>query len=229
MTYTRSQDEIGQAWAVQLGFLASSVQAFDAGDRHEACRIAAAVHLLVGRGQRQHRSICDSLGVQDTRHYRSSVATGAQGLPLIVCQVECVIDGEWIIDLKSMGSRAVADGHDLAFDEWWSQTVIDTQGHQLNRRDVVMILRDKNGGAHFDTTINNPLIAAALRGELSFQYQPRAGEPTQPVVFSLETCMRQIAEELLFSFRSPDSKMTYANEAEGPSLASRSLEGAPPP
>jgi hypothetical protein len=214
--HVRSSDEIAEAWAAQMNFLDVSVREFDAGARHEACRMAAATHLLVGRGQRNHVSICDSAGVQDSRRYRSSVLPGAQGLPLVACKLECKVVGEWLIDLIAMGEGTVAAGHDLPFDEWWDQVVVDTQGYQLTRRQLVLILRDKNGGAHFDVRIADPLTAAAIRGDISFQYAPASGAPTQPVPFLLETCMRQVAEELKFSFLTPQARDDYEQRAPPP-------------
>jgi len=218
MTYSRSREEIEAAAYSQLRFLSASAQLFDQGATDEACRMANATHLLVGRGQRTHKSICDSLGSQDTRQYRSSFEAARKGLALVYCRLTAVAENEWHVELVTTGRGEVLRGRDLPFDDWWSEIVINTQGHELSqraelsRRDVVMILRDKGGGAHFDVTVNDPLTAAAFRGELSFRYTPVQGEASVPVPLLLENCMRHIADELDLSFRAPSSREKYAAE-----------------
>jgi hypothetical protein len=88
-------------------------------------------------------------------------------------------------------------GKSLTFDEWWNEQVLfDGTSQRLTRADIIRILRDKDGGAHYDADVSDPLVAAALRGEITgFVYQTPDGQ-SSPVPFVLENCMRQIAEEL---------------------------------
>ena len=63
-------------------------------------------------------------------------------------------------------------------------------------KNIIRILRDKDGGAHFDANVTDPLIVAALRGEITGFLYKDAGGKELPVPFILENTMRQIAEEL---------------------------------
>lgn len=212
MSYSRTRDEIEAAAYAQLRFLSVSAQLFDQGSIEEACRMASAVYVLVGRGPKHHDSICDSLGTQASRAYRSSVEAGQNGLALVQCNLTCVAENEWTVEIRPTGRGEILAGRDLPFDDWWSEVVVHAQGYELSRGDVVTILRNKGGGAHFDVTVNEPLKAAALRGDFSFQYVPTSSETPVPVPFLLENCMRQIADELDFSFRAPDARERYAAE-----------------
>ena len=205
MTYRRTAEDLHTAWAIQLQALKISTREFDTGAAGEAARLANAVFLMVGRGMRRHLSICDAAGQQENRLYRSTAkAAGAAGNALVFCRLEKVGLDEWAVALRPAGEAALADGRDLPFDEWWNERVVVTNQHELTRAQIVRILRDKNGGAHFDVQVDDPLIAAALSGEIGgFWVQPEPGGAEWPVPLCLENCMRQIVEELWYSFRDP--------------------------
>lgn len=53
------------------------------------------------------------------------------------------------------------------FDAWWNEIVIDSKAEQLSqitRRDVVLTLADKEGGAHVDTNYDDAYYQAIKRG-----------------------------------------------------------------
>jgi hypothetical protein len=104
---------------------------------------------------------------------------------------------EFVIALEPRGREAMYTGRRLKFDEWWNETVLnDGKNQQLTRENIIRILRDKDGGAHYDANVTDPLIAAALRGEITGFLYKDAGGKELPVPFILENTMRQIAEEL---------------------------------
>ncbi len=202
MAYRRSEENLREAAEFQLQAIQLSAREFDSGAIGEAARLATAVFLLIGRGMRHHTSIFDSAGQQEKRLYRSTLGeANARGSQLIVCRLEKVDTDIWQISACARGKEALSEGRDLPFDEWWSETVIDTEECKLTREQIVRILRDKNGGAHFDAEVEDPLVAAVLQGRLGgFYYINQDGE-SQPVPGSLENCMRQIVEELWFSLK----------------------------
>jgi len=88
-------------------------------------------------------------------------------------------------------------GRMLPLEEWWAERGLhDGKGTPLSRENIVRIFRDKNGGAHYDANVADPLVAAALKGEITgFRYTNPAGEEVA-VEHALEMTMRQIAEEV---------------------------------
>lgn len=190
-----------KAAEVQLQALQVSARAFDEGLIGEAARLANAAFILIGRGMKGHTSIFDAADQTDKRLYRSTIPKGkGLGVPLICAQLKKTGETEWEIGLKHLGRDALDGGRDLPFDEWWAESVINNDQVQLSRKDIIRVLRDKNGGAHFDTHLKDELIAAAIRGEIgAFNFENSETNQLQVVPWGIEYCMRQIATELCYS------------------------------
>ena len=47
-----------------------------------------------------------------------------------------------------------APGMHLAFDRWWTQTVINAMGRKFTRRDLVLTTANQDGGAHLDPGVD---------------------------------------------------------------------------
>lgn len=202
MSYERSEEELLAAAEFQLQAIKDSTRLFDEGRIGEAARLANAVFILIGRGAKHHRSILDSAGQQDRRLFRSSIpSAGAKGTALIGCRIEKVEADTWEAALIHRGRRALDEGRDISFEDWWSEEVISTNRLSLSRGKVVRILRDKNGGAHFDAVISDATDAAAILGEVgAFIIKNSDGVETL-IPHALEHTMRQIVEEMWFSLQ----------------------------
>jgi hypothetical protein len=197
MSFQRTTADFWRAFEIQKSALDVSSLAFDGGMVGEAARLATAAFLLVGRGMRTHRSILDHLGIQESVSFWTTVTTGStSGSPLISCAITYIRANEVLIELQPRGREAMMTGRSLTFDEWWNEQVLfDGTSLKLTRADIVRILRDKDGGAHYDANVSDPLVAAALRGEITgFVYE--TSDCRKSVPLALENCMRQIAEEL---------------------------------
>jgi hypothetical protein len=201
--FQRTEVDFWNAFEVQKSALEISSLAFDGGMIGEAARLATAAFLLVGPSTRNHTSIFDHLGIKDNMEFQTTVPDGNQsGTPLVHCNLELVRknpttgNDEFVIELQPRGRQAMLTGRKLKCDEWWNETVLKDEKRQLTRDNIIRILRDKAGGAHYDAKVTDPLIAAALRGEITgFMYKNESGKAL-PVPFVLENTMRQIAEEL---------------------------------
>ena len=199
--FGRTEEELREAAENQLRAIQLSARAFDDGLVGEAARLASAVFVLVGRGSKRHVSILDAAKQQDRRLYRSTIAPGqGAGAPLIKCELKNVGEDAWEIGLKHQGKNVLEEGRDLPFDLWWDELIINNDEAKLSRREVIRILRDKNGGAHFDSSVADRKIAAALRGNIgAFNFDNSATQSIEPVPHGLEYSMRQIATELWYS------------------------------
>jgi hypothetical protein len=202
--YERSEDELFAAADFQLQAIKDSTKLFDEGRVGEAARLANAAYILIGRGKR-HRSILDSAGQQESRLFRSSIPIGgAKGAALIACRITKIAAETWEAELAHRGRPALDDGQDLPFDKWWTEEVICTDRISLSREKVVRILRDKNGGAHFDPVISDPTDTAAILGEVG-AFTIKNSDGTETIVpFALEQTMRQIVEEIWFSLQTTE-------------------------
>lgn len=202
MSYDRSEQDLFAAAEFQLQAIKDSTRLFDEGRVGEAARLANAAFILVGRGARHHRSILDAADQQEFRKFRSSILTnGSKGAALIACRIEKVEKEVWEAALMPRGRKAVHEGRDLSFDDWWTEEVIPTERIRLSREKVIRILRDKNGGAHFDPVISDATDLAAIHGEVG-AFMIRNSDGSESIVpHALEYTMRQIVEELWYSLQ----------------------------
>lgn len=85
----------------------------------------------------------------------------------------------------------------LGFNNWWNNPVIKTKDRTYSRRELVLILANKEGGAHV-----NPTLTAhyeKLKHEGSGMSISHNGEDPKPMTKEEHACLRQIAFELLES------------------------------
>jgi hypothetical protein len=197
--FQRTAVDFWNAFEIQKSALEISSLAFDGGMIGEAARLATSAFLLIGRGMRNHKSILDHLGITDNIQFPTTVPDENQsGTPLIRSQLTCVRTDEWVIELAPRGRMAMQTGRTLKFNDWWNENVLDNgKGQTLTRENIIRILRDKDGGAHYDANVTDPLIAAALQGQITgLLYKTTEEALETPVPFSVENTMRQMAEEV---------------------------------
>jgi hypothetical protein len=86
---------------------------------------------------------------------------------------------------------------DLSFEEWWNKDIIFFDGScRLTRRDLVLTLRNQEGGSHYDKEMRNPNVGSLKQPILMVIPGKGFGAMKE---LELAT-MRQIAEELELSF-----------------------------
>jgi hypothetical protein len=101
------------------------------------------------------------------------------------------------LELKPLGFGRLWTGRLLPFEDWWNEVVLRHKDDRtLNRGQIIRVMRDQDGGAHYDASLSDPVYAAAVRGELTGFYVKEAPDKLIPVPYALETTMRQIGEEL---------------------------------
>lgn len=199
-TYVRTEDDLRQAAEVQFDALKISADHFDLGQVGEAARMANALFVLAGEGMRSHTSILDAANQKGQRLYRSTRATENDlGCSLVYAELKEVAEDAWEVRLRHAGRAALEGGRELSFSDWWNEPVVVNSAVTLTRADVVRILRDKSGGAHFDPIVKDPQVARAIQGEIGLFDIAHGGGRREVVPFGLEYCMRQIATEFWFS------------------------------
>jgi hypothetical protein len=202
MVYRRTEDDLRRAAEIQFQALKISCREFDAGFISEAARLANAVFILVGKGMRNHTSILKSADELEDRTFRSTIEeSDFKGSALFYAVLTKEAEDRWSVCLKHAGKAALENGRDLTFDKWWDEKVIQNSKSCLSRAEIVRILRDKNGGAHFDPVVEDPLLASAIQGDLGSFYYSSDDGTSVPVEGGLEYSMRQIVEEFWFSMK----------------------------
>ena len=107
-------------------------------------------------------------------------------------------------------------GSRIPFTEWWTNTVIkDSDAKEFSRKDLILALCNKEGGAHVDPEIEAAYEKLASSESFGWVYQEGDG-PDQllpnPVVHS----MRQISYEVLESLKQQRERLSLKVSASRP-------------
>lgn len=122
---------------------------------------------------------------------------------LVVLQVQRGSGGSYV---PRCVADAAWDNPPLRFSTWWSAVVLrDAQRRTWVRRDVVLALANKEGGAHLDPS--QPEEIKALERENSMGWVYIEGDEQSPFLNSpLPATVRQIAHEVLVTLQSPETR-----------------------
>jgi hypothetical protein len=197
----RTADELNAALKEQVRFLQKSGTDFDAGDISEAKRIVGAIHILL-HDKGRTISILSQMGTRDGVEYLSSApAPDPRNLlpshPLIMVRM-----GSLPGLPPFLKYQPIKDGGPpgrsrwLPFAQWWDQAILkDQYGLFLSRKELVLTLRDKDGGGHFDSELDDvPTYIGFTKGGLWKLVTPEKTIEIDP--YPHLYTMRQIGWEL---------------------------------
>jgi hypothetical protein len=172
------------------------------GYKGEAVRLVNAIYILVGKRSRNHTSIMEHLGKLDHMNFPTTVPENNEsGSPTYDVLLHTVGPNIWNLELTPRGLNDMMNGRILNHISWWQEIIMKGGDVSISRELLVRAVRDRDGGAHFDSSTSDPNYIAALRGELiGFNATLQAGN-TVPVPFAIETTIRQIAEEIRMALR----------------------------
>lgn len=191
----QSQDDLKRHLEEQLAFLERSAEAFDDGFTDEAKRLAVTLRLLL-HDTKHSKSLLGQLGLKDSDFVDSafqddpeSIAShgGLVGIAVGKGKSELVarLDGDdpsWFRRVK--------------FSDWWNAPVTrDLKGRLLSRRELVLAVANKDGGAHVDPELDE-VYADLSRGNALGLYDATA-EKLEPLTEPERVTIRQIAHEVL--------------------------------
>lgn len=181
----------------QLGFLARSCQAFDAGNHDEAIRIATVVRVLIHQ-TKNCTSLLKHLGATTINLLTTS--KGATPNTLMLFSMGTIaIQGDGRNDYSpTLDDSPYKDF--VPVSKWWDQIVLVQNNMRLSRRKIVLGAADQDGGAHVDAKLNAEYYAltqAGFVGSVSnFSNTKHSAHPLENTHF---VCLRQIGYELLNS------------------------------
>jgi hypothetical protein len=200
----RTPEELEEALRTQVRFLFRSCEAFDAGDKNEALRIATAVVTLVhDRGQ------TISLFTQadlKTKHKFFSTAgelmnearqLNARHTPLV--RLDYASGNFLSLGVYGRLHMQVPPMKETDFADWWEESIFRDDGVELSRKKLSLILRDKEGGSHYDPSNNNPDYHS-LSSKLLMHVPGHGLGTVDELQFST---MRQIGDEILMTANFP--------------------------
>lgn len=195
MSYVNlTPEQVSEHLVDQLRFLKKSARDFDSGDRGEYKRMAAAIRILFHE-TRNSSSLIKQARLETRRYLTSSPPMVENNLVShsgLIC-IATGSDGR----VRFLAKLDPAPMIFVPMEVWWNQPVIwDRQSLPFSRKDLVLNVANKDGGAHVDPRIDEA-FAAMRSGALGW----RSNSPylRNPEMHSI----RQIAHEVLKSLK-PD-------------------------
>lgn len=217
----KSTEELTEHLREQLSALRSSMKGYDSGDRFEAKRLAAAIHMMCFDGKRNTKSIVSMLGMRKTMLFTSSFVFPAlpplpegreqvgeaiflPGSPLVsiyTCRdgtLEYRPSGEAGFHIHPQNMPA------MQLDSWWDEVIFQkTCGIKLSRKNIILNVRDKDGGAHVDDHINDynyNVLKKVGDWRVNYIKQTGMGFEKIPAGDMIRPLVRQMAWEIDYSF-----------------------------
>lgn len=184
-----------------LGFLEASSASFDAGFVGEAKRLATTIRVLVHDTNNSKSllgllNLKTKMGYLNTTHpFNPKNLLSYHGL--VGLRVENGKSRYWAPLGEGAPSRS---GKYVFFPDWWNQVVIvDSRKVRFTRRDLVLALSNKDGGAHVDPNLDESYAHLTRNNSVGWMVSDGTTQMPMPDIERHST--RQIAYELLTSIR----------------------------
>jgi hypothetical protein len=198
----QTHDDFKEHLHDSIGFLNLSCESFDSGFLGEAKRLATTIRVLLHDTQKS-QSLLGLLGVKDIIKYTTTAIidnqmNSAGHVGLVGFRLGSGGPAYWAPLDKGPPSRY--NRPTCTFEAWWTEQVInDRSGGVFTRRDLILALVNKEGGAHVDPQLDEPY--AALKSGKSLGFQVSNGITSHPISDVQLHSVRQIAYELLHTFK----------------------------
>jgi len=196
MEVALSRDQLLEALEEQLSFLAASAKSYDEGFHGEAKRLAVAVRVLV-HDTAKSTSLLSLLGDKaGTAFLDTSLPVVEGNLISHSSLVQTAVRAGGSLILPLLDGGGAAHRRNIAFDPWWNGIVfVDQAKNEFSRKDVVLTLANKEGGAHVDEKLDARWND--LRKNNSLGWMEVNDGKSMPGADQVPATMRQIAHELL--------------------------------
>lgn len=209
----RDNDDYLETLHEQLDFLIDSCEKFDMGKFHYAKQIATQVRVLVHQTNLS-TSLLTWLEKQDTMTFCSTASLPKNAIYFIsfITLVNRIIlneSGSKSIEhtfLPILNSNKTVGKKWINFENWYNHPVLICKPTSISRKDIIMYLSNKDGGAHVDSYVDENIykISKGIESLVYATDKPLEEDPYQkgePYINLINAAARQIAHELILSIR----------------------------
>lgn len=196
MKYTLSNEDLLKHLQSQLMFINNSQNSYDNGFEDEAQRIATCLRVLL-HDTNNSKSIFKQLKIKNmlflstTENFIPANMVSYHGLLSIFSSNEQTKYKPIGLDGKNIKL--------LNFDNWWNEIIIYDKQNLFSRKDIVLSIANKDGGAHVDPKLNKTYARLTKDNSIRWKFIKNNIEKdieNNPAY----TCIRQISDELIFSY-----------------------------
>ena len=201
MSTSHTKEELRTLLNENIDFLRRSCESFDSGYPSEAKRLAVTARVLI-HNTKQSKSLLAQLKLMPRMGFLCTARPKSENI---------IFGGNTRLVHISMGTGGVnyqavnkippIPGHNYKiklFPTWWNEEVIITDNSSFTRRDIVLNLSNKVGGAHVDPKLNDAFAELLRNNPLGITGSINDEEPKKIPDIELHT-MRQIAHEIINS------------------------------
>ncbi len=155
MGYQLTPDDLAERLREQMGLLERSSESFDQGFEDEAKHLAVGIRILLHDTAGPSHSLLGLLGVKDGLSFLDTAFpifpdNLAATIGLASLRVTTGVGAKYV---ALLGNRSSPPGQ-KPFTPWWNDPVTkDNEGRLFARRDYVLNVANKEGGAHVDPTL----------------------------------------------------------------------------
>jgi len=195
--YTLNQSELESHLAEQLQFLEASADGFDKGFEAEAKRLAVTIRVLLHETASSH-SLLGQLGQLNVDFLDTCLPDQPGNLFAhggLVFQMVGPKGVRWSAQLSDVPYTAMKP-----FADWWDAPVFrDDLGSVLSRRELVLTMANKDGGAHIDPALSTTYARLSKQNSMGVEWVE--GGVKRPATGPEQTAVRQIAHEVLTTLK----------------------------
>lgn len=186
-----------------LGFLKASAAAFDAGHTGESKRLAVTIRVLL-HDTKNSKSLLGLLGFKNNTAYLNTAFD---------LNPKNLLSHHGLVGLKFGENHTYhaplsqRSGKYITFPKWWNQVVIkDKNENSFNRRELVLALANKDGGAHVDPNLDQAYVDLTRNNSVGWMISSD-GINTSPLNEVELYSVRQIAHEVIESIERKLTKL----------------------
>lgn len=200
-SHVQTSSELEIHFSEQLDFIQSSAESYDSGRTSEAKRIALAIRVLVHDTKRSKSLLTQlnkktALFLDTAESFDSDSVMTFSGLILMHVSSDSKPAYRPLLDDFVKKELAYKE-----FDAWWDAVVfVDSQKRSLSRKDLVLSVADKDGGAHVDPQLNSVYADLSRKNSLGGLFSLNGGVDVEPMDGAERAAIRQIGHEVLKTF-----------------------------
>lgn len=196
MSFKQTNDDLRAQLKDQIDFLKSSAKDYDEGHINEAKRIATSIRILV-YDKNKSPSLLTQLNKKDIQYYDTATKPIPGNLISTPILVYLYCGGaEPTRYLPRLTNSRVQK---VNFDQWWNGIAIDdNRGNVLTRKDLILKMCNRDGGAHVDSELHDDYAAISKLNSVGWKSVSSEGNE-QDIMGVEKASVRQIGYEILKS------------------------------
>jgi hypothetical protein len=200
MKIKQTKEDLKHHLREQIDFLLRSAKAYDEDYISEAKRLAVAIRVLL-HDAKWSTSLLKQLKKKDISFYDTALDYDPKNpVSTTLVMIKLGPEGGYVPPLDKGPPERYIKGK-ISFEDWWNKILFaDEQNNKLSRKDLILSVSNKDGGAHVDPELNGAYadLTHFKSQEWKFIYEGREKNSATQIELA---SVRQIAHEVIKSLK----------------------------